>query len=98
MIDALPENLKQTALIINLGRRNRGITPSMVGQLSPLKYTKLLYQGCSQLRLKTTLTPNTAILYNEEVDSMDALTPAEQQGLIDSGELQLCTFWTKRVD
>lgn len=98
MFDALPDHLKETALIINLGRRNRGISPSMVETLTPFKYTQLLYQGCSQLRLKTTLTPNTAILYNEEVDSMDKLTPSQQQSLIDSGELQLCTFWTKRVD
>ena len=98
MVDVLPTHLQETALIINLGRRNRGISPTMVSNLSPFKYTKLLYQGCSQLRLKTTLTPNTAILYNEEVDSMDALTPEQQQELIDSGELQLCTFWTKRLD
>ncbi len=95
MYDALPISIRDTALIINLGRRNRGISPSMVSQLSPFKYTEMLYQGCSQLRLKQTRTRNTVILYNEEVDSMDALTADQQQELIDSGEQQL-TLWTQR--
>jgi NTE family protein len=95
MYDALPISIRETALIINLGRRNRGIPPSMVSQLSPFKYTEMLYQGCSQLRLKQTRTPNTVILYNEKVDSMDALTTDQQQELIDSGEEQLA-LWTQR--
>lgn len=95
MYDALPVSIRETALIINLGRRNRGIPPSMVSQLSAFKYTEMLYQGCSQLRLKQTRTSNTAILYNEEVDSMDALTTDQQQELIDSGEEQLA-LWTQR--
>jgi len=98
MFDAVPSHLQETALFINLGRRNRGISPDMIGKLTPFKYTEMLYQGCSQLRLKTTLTSNTVILYNEKVDSMDALTTEQQQALIDSGELQLSIFWTKRLD
>ena len=94
MFDALPTHLQNTALIINLGRRNRGISPAMVPRLSAFKYTEMLYQGCSQLRLKLTRTKNTVILYNEEVDSMDALTTEQQQTLIDSGEEQLA-LWTK---
>lgn len=94
MYDALPKQLQNKALIINLGRRNRGISPAMVPSLTPFKYTEMLYQGCSQLRLKQTRTPNTVILYNEKVDSMDALTREQQQELIDSGEEQLA-LWTK---
>lgn len=95
MFDALPAHLQTKALIINLGRRNRGISPEMLSKLSPFKYTEMLYQGCSQLRLKQTRTPNTVILYNEKVDSMDALTTEQQQELIDSGESQLA-LWTQR--
>lgn len=95
MYDALPISIRETALIINLGRRNRGISPSMVEELSPFKYTEMLYQGCSQLRLKQTRTRNTAILYNEKVDSMDALTTDQQQELIDSGGQQLA-LWSQR--
>jgi NTE family protein len=94
MFDVLPVAVCNSALIINLGRRNRGISPGMVSQLSPFKYTEMLYQGCSQLRLKQTRTSNTVILYNEKVDSMDALTTEQQQELIDSGEEQLA-LWTQ---
>lgn len=96
MIDTLPEHIRNMALIINLSRRNRGITPEMISQLSPFKFGEMMYQGVSQFRLKTTRTQNTIVLYNESVDSLDLLTVEQQQSLVDSGSSQFA-LWSKRL-
>ena len=96
MIDTLPAHIRDTALIINLSRRNRGIPPEMISHISPFKFTEMVYQGVSQFRLKTTHTQNTVILFNESTDSLDLLTVDQQQALVDSGSSQFA-LWSKRL-
>jgi|688.fasta_scaffold00940_34 predicted acylesterase/phospholipase RssA len=98
MVDILPPTLQQTALIINLSKGTRGVTPQMVQEMPPWKFAEIVYQSTSQVRLRTTYTSNTVLLTNSSVRSLDTLSPSQQIDLINSGAEQLCAFWTKRVD
>jgi predicted acylesterase/phospholipase RssA len=98
IIDILPLELRDTALVLNLSRPKRGIKPSDLETLAPWSYLYRMYQTSVEYRLRVSLTPNSVWLQNEHVNSMDHLTDEEKTHLIDSGARQFSAFWSKLDD
>ena len=95
IIDILPLELRDSALVLNLSRPKRGIKPSDLEALPPWSYMYRMYQTSVEYRLRISLTPNSVWLQNESTNSMDSLSDEAKSELTDSGARQFAAFWTK---
>lgn len=95
IIDILPLELRDTALVLNLSRPKRGMKPADLETLAPWSFLYRMYQTSVEYRLRISLTPNSVWLQNETTNSMDHLSDDEKTYLIDSGATQFSTFWSK---
>jgi len=93
LIEALPQHVQESGLIVNLSRPKRGLTPQDVQEVAPWTYLERLYQSSVEYRMKTTIRSNCVWLKNETVSTMAKLSTEEQNGLIESGASQLRAFW-----
>lgn len=96
--EVLPVHMKDTALVLNLARPNRGVEPKDVEFLSPWNYIERLYQASVEYRLKTTLSSNSVWLRNDTVNVMDTLTHEDQMDLVRSGASQCSSFLAQRLN
>lgn len=95
IIDILPLELRDSALVLNLSRPKRGIKPADLESLPPWSYMYRMYQTSVEYRLRISLTPNSVWLQNETTNSMDHLSDAAKTELVTSGARQFATFWSK---
>lgn len=95
IIDILPLELRDSALVLNLSRPKRGIKPSDLETLPPWSYMYRMYQTSVEYRMRISLSPNSVWLQNETTNSMEQLSEEAKTDLIDSGARQFASFWTK---
>lgn len=98
IIDILPLELRDTALILNLSRPRRGIKPDELDTMTPWGYMYRMYQTNVEYRMRISLSPNSVWLQNEQVGSMDTLTDEQKEQLLTAGSRQFASFLSKLTD
>jgi predicted patatin/cPLA2 family phospholipase len=98
IIEILPEDIRNSALILNLCRPNIGIKPEQLHDMSVMKYVEQLYRTNNHYRMNTSLSRNSLWIQNEKISTLESLTEEQKTGLLRSGGEQLARFLSKYVD